>query len=247
MNIEVNGKWFLEHLTFWHDKLVEECTELATNEYGIDVKQAISNIFERDSFTEFNNYITKRLNEEVQNESSNQIMISQEIIFNRVWEMPNSNTFDIRCINKLIMKYLDPKKFSIDPFANKNRLATVTNDLDPDMKANHCMDALDFIKTFPDKSVDMVLYDPPYSPRQVSECYKKLGRTVDMKTTQASFWGNLKKEITRVIKPGGIVISFAWNSNGIGKTKGFAIREILLVAHGGAHNDTICVVEQKIV
>lgn len=84
------------------------------------------------------------------------------------------------------------------------------------------------------------------SPRQVSECYKKLGKTVNFETTQSSFWGNLKKEVARVIKPNGIVITFGWNSNGIGKTKGFEIVEILLVAHGGNHNDTICVVERKI-
>ena len=98
---------------------------------------------------------------------------------------------------------------------------------------------------FDANSIDFVLYDPPYSPRQVSECYKKLGKTVNMQTTQASFWGNLKKEIARITKPDGIVISFGWNTNGIGKTKGFEIIEILTVAHGGQHNDTICTVERK--
>jgi hypothetical protein len=73
-----------------------------------------------------------------------------------------------------------------------------------------------------------------------------MGRTVNMQTTQSSFWGDLKKEIERVTKSGSIVISFGWNSNGIGKTKGFKIVEILLVAHGGNHNDTICTVEVKL-
>jgi len=166
-------------------------------------------------------------------------------LFSRIWEMPNSNTFDIKCIGKLIYKYFNPEFESIDPFANKNRIAKITNDLDPEMKADYCMDALDFLKQFADNSMDFVLYDPPYSPRQVSECYKKLGKTVNMQTTQASFWGNLKKEIARITKPDGIVISFSWNTNGIGKTKGFQIIEILTVAHGGQHNDTICTVERK--
>ena len=39
------------------------------------------------------------------------------IIFNRVWEMPNSKTFDIKCINNLIQKYIKPEHYSIDPFA----------------------------------------------------------------------------------------------------------------------------------
>ena len=42
------------------------------------------------------------------------------------------------------------------------------------------------------------------------------------------------------------VISFGWNSGGIGKKYGFEIKKILLVAHGGWDNDTICVVEEKI-
>jgi len=174
------------------------------------------------------------------------VLPSQKVIFSREWEMPNSNTFDIKCIKRLIHKYVKQDSESIDPFANKNRIAKITNDLDPEMKADYCMDALDFLKLFPNNSMDFVLYDPPYSPRQVSECYKKLGKTVNMQTTQASFWGNLKKEIARITKPNGIIISFGWNTNGIGKTKGFEIIEVLMVAHGGNHNDTICTVERKI-
>ena len=165
---------------------------------------------------------------------------------NRVWEMPNSNTFDIRCIANLISKYNTGVLKSIDPFANKNRIAKITNDIDPSMGTDYNMDAIDFLEQFETSSIDLVLYDPPYSPRQVSECYKKLGKTVNMQTTQASFWGDLKKEIARVVKPGGVVISFAWNSNGIGKTKNFKQEEILIVAHGGNHNDTICTVERKL-
>lgn len=168
------------------------------------------------------------------------------IIFNRVWNMPNKNTFDIKPIKELIFKYYKDKYLSIDPFANKNRIAKFTNDLDPEMNCDYNMDAIDFLNMFEDKTVDFILYDPPFSPRQLSECYKKLGKSVNFETTQSSFWGNLKKEVARVIKPNGIVITFGWNSNGIGKTKGFEIVEILLVAHGGNHNDTICVVERKI-
>lgn len=45
---------------------------------------------------------------------------------------------------------------------------------------------------------------------------------------------------------GGYAITFAWNSNGIGKKYGFELQEILLVAHGSQHNDTIVTVEKKI-
>ena len=123
---------------------------------------------------------------------------------NRKWCMPNKNTFDIKPIKEVIDKYM-VEGVIIDPFANKNKIATITNDLDEQYDTNYHMDATDFLKMFEDNSVDMVLYDPPYSPRQVSECYKKLGKTVNMQTTQASYWSNQKKEIGRILKPNGIV------------------------------------------
>ena len=164
---------------------------------------------------------------------------------NRKWHMPNKNTFDIKPIKELIDKYM-VEGIIIDPFANKNKIATITNDLDEQYDTDYHMDAMDFLRMFEDNSVDMVLYDPPYSPRQVSECYKKLGKTVNMKTTQASYWSNQKKEIGRILKPNGIVITCGWNSGGIGKKYSMEIQEILLVPHGGWHNDTIVTVEKKI-
>ncbi|HEY7865561.1 MAG TPA: hypothetical protein VIC51_06120 [Psychromonas sp.] len=165
------------------------------------------------------------------------------MIINRSWAMPNKNTFSIKPINELVNRYAKGAVSSCDPFANKNRIAKFCNDLDPQYETDYCMDAIDFLKQFNDNSMDLVLFDPPYSHRQVSECYKSLDMTVNMQTTQSSFWGNLKKEIHRVTSTGGTVITFGWNSGGIGKTKGFEIKEILIVAHGGWHNDTICTVE----
>ena len=159
--------------------------------------------------------------------------------------MPNKNTFDIKPIKELIQSELTDGTW-IDPFANQNKLATITNDLNPAYDTNYHMDALDFLKTFQNESVDGVLYDPPYSPRQVTECYQGVGMNVTSETTRASFWGNQKKEISRIVKPGGKVITFGWNSGGIGRKYGFEITRILLVPHGGWHNDTICTVEVKV-
>ena len=164
----------------------------------------------------------------------------------RTWAMPNSNTFSIRPIRALIERYIVPTELWIDPFANNNKFATITNDLDSSFGTDFNDDALIFLKRFKDESVDGVLFDPPYSPRQVSECYKKHDMSVNMKTTQASYWGQLKKEIARTVKAGGICVTFSWNSGGIGKKHGFKIEEILLVPHGSWHNDTIVTIERKL-
>ena len=170
--------------------------------------------------------------------------MKEKIIFERIWAMPSKNTFDVKPIKKLLQEEMTDGLW-IDPFANKNKLASITNDLNPEYDTDFHLDALDFLKLFEKESVDGVLFDPPFSPRQVSECYKQFGYNVTQETTRASFWGNLKKEIARVVKPGGKVISFGWNSGGIGKKSGFEIKRILLIHHGGWHNDTICTVEKK--
>lgn len=166
------------------------------------------------------------------------MIITREICF------PNKNTFDIKPIREMLKEEMTGGLW-IDPFANKSRLANITNDLNPAFDTDYHLDALDFLKIFDNNSIDGILYDPPYSCRQISECYKNVGMPVNQETTQSTFWSSHKKEIARIVKTGGKVISFGWNSGGIGKYLGFEITRILLVYHGGHHNDTICTVEVK--
>jgi len=165
------------------------------------------------------------------------------MIINRKWAMPDSNTFKILPIKYLIDKY--HKGMSIDPFANNSLRAKITNDLNPEYNTNYHLDALTFLKMFPTESIDFVFYDPPYSLRQVSECYKNVGIEVTQETTRADWNTKHKSEIKRILKPSGIVMCFGWNSNGIGSSD-MEMIELLVVAHGGQHNDTLITVEKKI-
>ena len=171
-------------------------------------------------------------------------MFEIDILIERIWSMPNKWTFTIKPISKLLKEELTDGIW-LDPFAGKNSPATITNDLNPNISATYNMDALDFIKKFDNDSVDGVLFDPPYSARQVKECYENFGsdKLWDGRTT---FWSDVKNEIARVIKPNGKVICFGWNSMGCGMSRGFAMKRILLVPHGGSRNDTICTVETKV-
>lgn len=133
----------------------------------------------------------------------------------------------------------------IDPFANNSKIATVTNDLNPDFNTDFHLDAFDFLKMFDNNSIDVVLCDPPYSTRQVSESYKNVGKEVTALDTSANWRKKHLDEIQQILKPNGIAICFGWNTNGVGKTRGFEMVEVLIVAHGGSHNDTLCTVEIK--
>lgn len=172
---------------------------------------------------------------------------------NREWCMPNSKTFKVKPIKEIIQRYIKENDLVLDPFANecsiKNEIKCkqyISNDLDENYNTDYHLEAQDFMKLFADNSVDIILFDPPYSGRQVAECYRKLNRTVTMNDTNSGYFVKFKKEISRILKPNGICITCCWNTNGIGKKYGFEIEEILLVAHGGNHNDTLVTVERKL-
>ncbi len=67
-----------------------------------------------------------------------------------------------------------------------------------------------------------------------------------MQETQSGrMYRRVRDRLCQLMKPGGVVLSFGWSSNGMGLKRGYEIEEIMLVAHGGAHNDTICMAERK--
>ena len=163
----------------------------------------------------------------------------------RSWSMPNKSTFKIKPIKQLLEKYVGDEIW-VDPFAGWNSPAKIKNDINPKRQTEYCMDALEFLKGIPNNSVDGVLYDPPYSMRQAKECYEGFGvELLKIRPTQMNYWSECKNEIQRILKKDGVSISFGWNSQGIGKNRGFEIIEIMLIPHGGSRNDTIVTVEKK--
>lgn len=170
---------------------------------------------------------------------------TEEIEFTRVWAMPSPWTFSIYPISVLLKKYVGDGKNWIDPFAGKFSPAEITNDHNPERKAKFCMEAVDFSRQLTGR-YDGVLFDPPYSFRQISENYKVIGKKATQWDTSMSFYEKVKSELCGKIKQGGYAISFGWNTNGFGKTRGFKILEIMNIAHGGSKNDTIVTVEIKL-
>ncbi len=165
----------------------------------------------------------------------------------RVWAMPSPQTFSVRPIGEFVGRWALGDVI-VDPFAAECDVGTHTNDINSDMPAQYHMEATAFCERLRDEGLiaDTVIFDPPYSPRQISESYKRAGLAVGMKETQnARFYKSVRDVLHDILRPGGIALSFGWNSAGFGKTRGYTIEEILLVAHGGAHNDTICVAERK--
>jgi hypothetical protein len=169
--------------------------------------------------------------------------------FRRVWAMPNGETFSVPPIGEFVRRYLVDGAVSVDPFARNRDWCTYTNDLDPLTSAQSHMDAEEFCLALGERGVvaDVAIFDPPYSPRQIADCYRRVGLAVGQQETQSGLlYRRVRDALDRLVPIGGIVLSFGWQSTGMGRGRGYTPLEYLLVAHGGAHNDTICVAERKI-
>ena len=167
----------------------------------------------------------------------------------RVTGRVSADTFNCKPLGAVVKRYLRESKASVDPFARNKLWATYTNDLNPETLAEYHMDVLNFLRMLRiwGATADLGIFDPPYSPRQVKECYNGIG--LKMKREDAwrtAGWTPEKDALNELMVVGGYVLCFGWNSSGMGRGRGYLLEEILLVHHGACHNDTICTVERKI-
>lgn len=163
----------------------------------------------------------------------------------RKWAMPSKDTFTIKPIAELLGTYNVGKGW-IDPFAGEYSPAEFTNDLNQNKPTKYHLEASNFLKLMKDDGMSGGLFDPPYSLLQIMECYEGIGIVPDKKWATTKFYTDVKDGLSRVIKSGGLCISFGWNTIGLGKIRGFEIIEVLIVSHGRLHNDTLVTVEKKI-
>lgn len=161
------------------------------------------------------------------------------IEFSVAWCMPSRWTFSMRPVSDFLDRWLIGATVIADPFSGKSLRGTLRNDL-----GFGGIGAAEWAEQLDSESCDAVLFDPPYSPRQISECYKSIGRKAHTEDTQnAVLYARVRAPLLRALKPGGIAISAGWQSGGFGRA--METLAILLVQHGGAHNDTILVAQRK--
>jgi 23S rRNA G2069 N7-methylase RlmK/C1962 C5-methylase RlmI len=135
-------------------------------------------------------------------------------------------------------------KYVLNLFAGPTKLCDcheVTNDIDPGIMADYNLDALDCIGFLASKKMlfDIVLLDGPYSYRKSMEKYRGHG-------IRNSRFKRVLDAVPEILAPWGWVITFGYHSSVMSKKRGFAIREICLISHGGAQHDTIATVEERI-
>lgn len=178
-------------------------------------------------------------------EGHHRIPQEELMIISRVWAMPSKHTFLVKPLREIINRYKKSGDVWVDPFAGFHSPAEITNDLNPDAPTRFHLDATQFLLQLPGP-VDGVIFDPPYSLTQVARSYKGFGMVLDTKENPTGGFPKAKDCVSQLVRSGGFVISYGWNTVGMGKKRGFVPIEYLICSHGGNRNDTLVTVERKL-
>ena len=163
------------------------------------------------------------------------------IIFTYLRQPLNRYTFKAPKTREWVEQHCQGKHV-LNLFAGPTRLSgciEVANDIDPAMPGTlFQMDALECAKMLREEGelFDVVLIDGPYSYRKSMELYNG---------NFNSRFKHLLDVIPDILSPNGLVINFGYLSSVMSGKRGFRVREICLISHGGAQHDTIASVEER--
>jgi len=128
----------------------------------------------------------------------------------------------------------------VDPFARNCTWGDLTNDINQETKAMYHLDALEFLKMIKSESAKIVLFDPPFSPRQEKR-YEN--GTNNLYSSDSNKISKLNQEVFRILKPQGVMLKLGYNSSR--PNKSMNLIQMRIVNFGGSRNDVICSVWQK--
>jgi len=157
----------------------------------------------------------------------------------RIFEMPRKWTFQMPKTRSWIEARLRGDVLNL--FGGVVRLnGAIHNDLNPALLRDGDLnrDAFDLAAWIDSEGrYDTVVFDPPYSAHQAVVSYN---------SKRAQRVTHARDVVEYVLRPTGRVISLGWNSTGMSSGRGFERDELLLVNHGGSHNDTFVLLEHRL-
>ena len=156
--------------------------------------------------------------------------------FNYLTQPPKRYTFQQPKLKLWCEKWCKGKVLNLFAGITKLDVDEFRVDVDKSVSADWYGDAFEFVKTT-NLKFDTIILDPPYNLRKAREKYG--GRYIGSFT-------KIKNELLRILNDDGLIIQFGYDSVGMSKSRGFKKIAICLVCHNGDHNDTIGLVEQKV-
>lgn len=148
----------------------------------------------------------------------------------------HNQTFRVKDIRNFVEENVHGKVLNLFCGTTELNVDEIRNDIDEKIEADYNKEALDFVRNWKGGKFDSVILDPPYSYRKSMEYYNG---------HRNSKFKQLKDIIPDILNPGGVVITFGYQSISMGKCRGFKLLKVGIFCHGGAYHDTIASVEEK--
>ena len=140
----------------------------------------------------------------------------------------------------------DPDHSVLDLFARKCPWGDFRNDLNPEFLTagytNMCHDALEAAQRFNRSTIDIILFDPPFSSRMDADKYDEVG--------PASLWTNPKyisdlgKAMNEILTTNGYIIKCGFNSNP--PHPSLQLVRMYVSHYGACRNDMLVTIWQKV-
>jgi threonine dehydrogenase-like Zn-dependent dehydrogenase len=112
----------------------------------------------------------------------------------------------------------------------------VRNDLNREMDADFHVDVDELADHFDPLSFDTIVFDPPYDDIQAVDKYDSLRADGVLRAFD---------QFTELVRPGGAVITFGWNSWGMRSHDVFDREETVLFQRGPVKRDVIATVDRR--
>lgn len=158
--------------------------------------------------------------------------------FTYLTQPPKRYTFEMPRVKEWVESWCEGKTLNL--FAGRVKLDVdeVRVDIDPSTEPDFCMDSYEFVKSYQGEPFQTIILDPPYNLRKSREKYGE--RWIGSFT-------KIKNELPRITANGGRIVTFGYDSVGMSASRGFIKIAVCLICHNGDHNDTIALVEKKII
>lgn len=110
-------------------------------------------------------------------------------------------------------------------------------DIDESTQPDFVSDAFDFVRSWRGAQFNTIILDPPYNLRKAREKYQE---------RYIGSFQKIKEQVQYILNPGGRIITLGYDTVGMSRRRGFEKEAVIIVCHGGDHNDTLCVVERYV-
>jgi len=147
-------------------------------------------------------------------------------------------TFEYQPARKILREEMEGR--TLNACAGKTQLdhdaEIVRNDLNPDRDADTHVDVVEIADHFEAESFDTIIFDPPFDEKQAETKYDGL-HAMDVYAALEQF--------NELVRAGGKVICFGWNSWGMRSFPAFERSRTTLLQRGPIHRDVIVTVDRR--